>query len=63
VVGEDRERRELPVCRVEPLAEQLRVFGDYVRTGHPGSLATVGDGIAAVALAERAAMMGRKEWV
>lgn len=63
VVGEDRERRELPVCRVEPLTEQLRAFGDYVRTGHPGSLATVGDGIAAVALAERAAMMGRKEWV
>lgn len=57
------ERVELPVERAEPLALQLDAFADLVESGDMGSLCSGEDGAAAVALAEQAALMGRREFV
>lgn len=63
VVHEDGRRELLEVGTWEPLAAELAAFVHFARTGEHGPLATAEDGLAAVELAERAGVMGRKGWV
>lgn len=55
-------REEVHIEKGEPLALELDAFLTLVESGNMGDLCSGADGAAVVALAERALIVGRREW-